>query len=64
MPTLAEVDEALQHCRAVPSDERGAAWHAYVDSLLAQRADLLAHRPAFSHANQRETRVITAAETR
>jgi hypothetical protein len=49
MPTLAEVDEALQHCRAVPSDERGAAWHAYVDSLLAQRAELLATRPAFSH---------------
>jgi hypothetical protein len=49
MPTLAEVDEALQHCRAVPPDERGAAWHAYVDSLLAQRDELLANRPAFSH---------------
>lgn len=49
MPTLDDIDEALEHCRAVPPEERGAAWHAYVDSLLAQRNELLATRPAFTH---------------
>ena len=39
-PTLAEVDEALEHARAVPADERGAAWHSYVDGLLEQRRRL------------------------
>lgn len=63
MPTLAEVDEALHHCRAVPPEERGAAWHAYVDSLLAQREELARPKPAVAH-NQRETRVVLTAETR
>lgn len=49
--TLAEVDEALEHLRAVPNDERGAAWHAYCDTLLEQRARLLqdALAPTFSN---------------
>lgn len=63
MPTLAEIDEALQHCRAVPVSERGAPWHAYVDSLLAQREQLLRARPATAFA-QRETRVVFSADTR
>lgn len=41
MPTLAEVEEALAHARAVPSDQRGNAWHAYVDTLLTQRETLV-----------------------
>lgn len=40
MPTLTEVDEALAHAQAVAVDERGAAWHAYVDKLLELRRDL------------------------
>lgn len=35
--TLADVDEALEHCRAIPVEERGTAWQAYVDGLLEQR---------------------------
>lgn len=35
--TLAEVEEALCHAQAVPIDQRGTAWTAYVDSLLDQR---------------------------
>lgn len=62
MPTLDEIDEALQHCRAVPPDERGAPWHAYVDSLLAQRDTILRNRPApKAPAN---TRVLFSSETR
>jgi hypothetical protein len=49
MPTLDEIEEALRHLRAVPAEERGPAWHAYCDSLLEQRDQQLAHRPAFSH---------------
>lgn len=36
--TLDDIDEALQHARAVASQDRGPAWQAYVDSLLEQRA--------------------------
>lgn len=36
MPTVAEVEEALQHLRAIPAAERGPAWHAYADALLEQ----------------------------
>lgn len=36
-PTLAEIDEALSHAQAIPSDERGSAWHAYTDRLLELR---------------------------
>lgn len=55
MPTLEEVDEALGWCRAVPADDRGTAWHAYVDSLLAQREQLVRPKPtvvSFSHLPQ------------
>lgn len=38
MLTLEELDEALQHARAVPEDQRGAGWRAFVDGLLEQRA--------------------------
>jgi len=37
MPTLSEVDEALAHLSAVPKDQRGAAWWAYVDAVLTER---------------------------
>ena len=50
MPTLAEIEEALDHLRAVPADERGTAWHSYCDALLEQRAALLSEdrQPTFS----------------
>jgi len=49
MPTLPEIDEALGHLRAIPADERGTAWYAYVNSLLEQRRKLApAEMPAFS----------------
>ena len=57
--TLAEVEEALEHLRAVPPAERGAAWHSYCDSLLEQRV-LLARTQAAS----RETRVVQFSEQR
>lgn len=49
--TLAEVDEALTHLRAVPAEERGPAWHAYCDSLLEERARIeqAALAPTFSN---------------
>jgi hypothetical protein len=59
MPTLAEVEEALEHCRAIPAEERGKAWHAYVDSLLEQRVML-----AGTEQGRRETRVMFSGETR
>ena len=34
---IVDVDEALTHLNQVPADERGAAWFAYLDSLLDQR---------------------------
>lgn len=37
-PSLAEIDEALTHANAIPLDERGAMWEAFVDRLLDQRA--------------------------
>lgn len=58
MPTLAELDEALLHASLVPADERGKAWHAFVDSLLAQRTRIAAPLDA------RATRVLAVAETR
>lgn len=57
--TLADVDEALEHARAVPSDERGSAWHSYVDGLLEQRRRLVG--PA---SEPREVRVMFSSETR
>ena len=62
MPTLPEIDEALTHAQAVPQAERGAAWVAYVDSLLEQRRGLAGNdAPLFSN---REVRVLVAPETR
>lgn len=57
--TLAEVEEALEHLRAVPADERGAAWHSYCDSLLEQRVLL-----ARTDVQARETRVVFSGESR
>lgn len=36
--TLQEIDEALRYCKLVPAQERGPAWHSYVDRLLELRA--------------------------
>lgn len=57
--TLAEVEEALEHLRAVPPAERGAAWHSYCDSLLEQRVLL-----AGTQETRRETRVVFSGEAR
>ena len=57
--TLGEVEEALDHLRAIPTEERGPAWHAYADSLLEQRV-LLAGTPE----QLRETRVVYSHEQR
>jgi hypothetical protein len=35
---IAEIDEALGYARQLPADQRGAAWHAFVDRLLEMRA--------------------------
>lgn len=35
--SLEEIDEALQHLRAIPVDERGPAWSAYLDKMLELR---------------------------
>ena len=36
--TLADIDEALAHLAAIPTDQRGPAWHAYTDHILEQRS--------------------------
>ncbi len=36
-----DVDEALRHLSLVPTNERGPAWHAYLDAVLEQRARTL-----------------------
>lgn len=59
MLTLAEIDEAINHARAVPVEERNAGWYAFVDSLLEQRVQL-----ASTAQQRRETRVVTFSETR
>lgn len=59
MLTLADIDEALQHARAVPVEDRGAGWQAFVDSLLEQRVAL-----AGTKAQKRETRVVQFSESR
>lgn len=59
MSTLAEVEEALNHLRAVPAEERGAAWHSYLDALLEQRKEL-----AGTEVQRRETRVVFSANRR
>lgn len=35
--TVEEIDQALQHLRAIPVDQRGPAWSAYVDKVLELR---------------------------
>jgi len=37
---LSDIDEALTHLSLVPSQERGAAWQAFLDAVLEQRKDL------------------------
>ena len=32
--TITEIDEALAHLAAVPENERGPAWYAYLNTLL------------------------------
>jgi hypothetical protein len=41
--TLGEINEALTHLSLVPSQERGAAWQAFLDAVLEQRKDLENH---------------------
>jgi heme oxygenase len=38
LATIEDVDEALGHLRQIPPDERGPAWHTFVDRLLELRA--------------------------
>lgn len=38
--TIAEVDEALNHAKRIPIEDRGAPWWAYVNGLLEQRRRL------------------------
>jgi hypothetical protein len=45
MMTVDDIDEAINHARAVPVEERGDAWFAFVDSLLDQRRQLTGDRP-------------------
>lgn len=58
MPTVEQLDEALLHASLVPVDQRGKAWHAWVDGVLAQRNRITAP------AEARSTRVLAVAETR
>jgi hypothetical protein len=48
--TLAEIDEALGYAKQLPANERGAAWHAFVDRLLEMRAAKKINTPNFSEA--------------
>lgn len=38
-PIQSDIDEALLHLSLVPPDERGPAWHAYLDALLEARRE-------------------------
>jgi hypothetical protein len=44
--TVDELDEALRHLSLVPADERGEAWHAYMNAILEKRKTNL--EPEFS----------------
>ncbi|CAB5217080.1 hypothetical protein UFOVP199_49 [uncultured Caudovirales phage] len=46
--TIADIDEALAHLRAVPNEDRGAAWRAYTDAVLELRKKKDPTLPAFS----------------
>lgn len=67
MTTLAEIDAGLQHARTVPPEQRTSAWHALVDSMLAERTRLL-HSDTIDTASieqqQRSTRLLSPRETR
>ena len=49
--TLADIDEALTHLRAVPVEDRGVAWRAYTDAVLELRKKKDPTLPAFSEGN-------------
>lgn len=51
--TLPDIDEALAHLRAVPVEDRGPAWTAYLDAILEMRAARAHTTPHFS---QEETK--------
>lgn len=38
--TIAEIDEALTHAKAIPADQRGPGWYAFTDRLLEMRRHL------------------------
>ena len=59
MDTLLDIEEALAHASRVPDDQRGAAWHSWVDGLLEKRKAL-----AGTDAQRRETRVVEFSEVR
>lgn len=40
LDNMEQVDEALRHLSLVPPDERGPAWHAYLDAILETRPTL------------------------
>lgn len=40
LDNMEQVDEALRHLSLVPPDERGPAWHAYLDAILERRPTL------------------------
>jgi len=46
--TVAEIDQALGYARQLPPNERGTAWHAFVDKLLEMRAAKHNNTPTFN----------------
>jgi predicted secreted protein len=53
--TVAEIDQALGYARQLPPNERGTAWHAFVDKLLEMRAEKNTGAPltpAFNNGQQ------------
>jgi hypothetical protein len=65
MTTLSEVDEALHHTSLVPPDCRGEGWHAWVDALLEQRAELVPENDGGdTPTRKRTTRTMRAKERR
>lgn len=46
--TIPDIDEALTHLRAVPVEDRGPAWTAYLDAILEMRAARANTTPYFS----------------
>lgn len=58
MLTLADIDEALAHARAVPVEDRGAGWVAFVDGLLEQRAAIQRADARLSEIKAERTAVV------